>query len=800
MGQELTKLSPEELKARQIKEMDAELKQKLQRGANYNMKVVIKGDKNTGKTCLWRRLQRMAFLEDYHGTDQIQIATIPWDYKVTSDKIKVEVWDVVDKASRRKGSGGLKIGVEGQDGLDVDPSDDDGERASRAEPPPKAPGANAQGSFAVDKLDAETVDVYKNCHAVLFLMDPRKKWTFDYIERELPNVPKNTFVLILVNYRDAPQNQRVISEYEVQEFARNSGNFIRCIECSMKNCYGMKGIRCFFNLPFLNLKRQYIIQQLKENEADLDAADQELDLVNSEQNYEFYLKWLDENFKNRKATAQLTNVLPEGPPPRAALGKMSNTDVSADSLSEEKAKGLPQGRDRSVSASPIPTATTRPSTPTKPPAPAPAPTSNSAAAASGVGGTKATRKAKELKTAPAAQPSATPPTKQGGGLMSWTSKLFNSAPANPAPNSSKKEVQDAVADLQKLAKDPTKIASTTSVEDFVPPSDGADDFWGGDDDDDDEEDAKKAAMDSDDEDGSNLLIAQDEDLDGDTPPSVRRQVQEEDQAKQKLKREREEKEREKKREQEKKEREREKKEKEQEQERREKEKRARSRTEEPPRAEAAGGYEQLQTDKLSKQKKAATLAPTNTRKTEKSLWGTQESESDTDDDDDGDGVWGTSASKKKKKIMKGNPLILSNDDDLPSEESDNDESAKQASGSSQTSASMGALPSLTTEKGPPSNRHESGGGQERRKDKESRSRRGGSFGELPEGDSKREREEGGRSRERKSSRHRRHREDRDGDEKDSRRSRHRHKQEENGGGGERESRRKKNQSPSLVAS
>jgi hypothetical protein len=45
---------------------------------------------------------------------------------------------------------------------------------------------------------AETVDVYKNCHAVLFLMDPRKKWTFDYIERELPNVPKNTFVLILV--------------------------------------------------------------------------------------------------------------------------------------------------------------------------------------------------------------------------------------------------------------------------------------------------------------------------------------------------------------------------------------------------------------------------------------------------------------------------------------------------------------------------------------------------------------------------------------------------------------------------
>lgn len=36
MGQDLTKLTPDELKARQIKEMDAEMKQKLQRGANYN--------------------------------------------------------------------------------------------------------------------------------------------------------------------------------------------------------------------------------------------------------------------------------------------------------------------------------------------------------------------------------------------------------------------------------------------------------------------------------------------------------------------------------------------------------------------------------------------------------------------------------------------------------------------------------------------------------------------------------------------------------------------------------------------
>jgi hypothetical protein len=105
------------------------------------------------------------------------------------------------------------------------------------------------------------------------------------------------------------------------------------------------------------VQRQYIIQQLKENEADLDAADQELELVNSEQNYDLYapsrpqrskrthrdrdlnlsvltlppvrtrsyLKWLEENRKNMKATAQMTSVLPEGPPPRASIESSKNT-------------------------------------------------------------------------------------------------------------------------------------------------------------------------------------------------------------------------------------------------------------------------------------------------------------------------------------------------------------------------------------------------------------------------------------------------------------------------------------------
>lgn len=110
MGQDLSTLSPEELKKRQIREMDMEIKHKLGKGANYNsnislsrhaddrftsfnllstVKIVIRGETNTGKTCLFNRLQRKAFIEDHISTEQIQTATIPWDYKGTRGYLSI---------------------------------------------------------------------------------------------------------------------------------------------------------------------------------------------------------------------------------------------------------------------------------------------------------------------------------------------------------------------------------------------------------------------------------------------------------------------------------------------------------------------------------------------------------------------------------------------------------------------------------------------------------------------------------------------------------------------------------------
>ncbi|KAL2100174.1 hypothetical protein ACEWY4_004568 [Coilia grayii] len=252
-----------------LQSMNQSLQRRFAKGVQYNMKIVIRGDRNTGKSALWHRLQGKKFVEEYIPTQEIQVTSIHWNYKTTDDVVKVEVWDVVDKGKGKKRGDNLK--------LENEPQETEPEMA----------------------LDAEFLDVYKNCNGVIMMFDITKQWTFNYIIRELPKVPTHVPVCVLGNQRDMGEH-RVILPDDTRDFISSlnrppGSSYIHYAESSMKNGFGLKYLHRFFNIPFLQLQRETLLRQLETNQLDIDATLEELNVQQEteDQNYEIFLEVME---------------------------------------------------------------------------------------------------------------------------------------------------------------------------------------------------------------------------------------------------------------------------------------------------------------------------------------------------------------------------------------------------------------------------------------------------------------------------------------------------------------------------
>ncbi|XP_034396850.1 rab-like protein 6 isoform X2 [Cyclopterus lumpus] len=392
-----------------LQSMNQSLQRRFAKGVQYNMKIVIRGDRNTGKSTLWHRLQGKKFVEEYLPTQEIQATSIHWNYKTTDDVVKVEVWDVVDKGKGKKRGENLKLENEPQESDEV-------------------------------ALDAEFLDVYKNCNGIIMMFDITKQWTFNYILRELPKVPTHVPVCVLGNHRDMGEH-RVILPDDIRDLIAGlnrpmGASYIHYAESSMKNGFGLKYLHRFFNIPFLQLQRETLLRQLETNQLDMDATLEELCVQQEteDQNYEIFLENLETRSKGFGSPGPANGQSPDSgsqspivPPSGASTGSSSPSTPQP----PVPFQALPQSP--SVSAA----------SPLSPPPPA---------AISGAG-------PPEVESKPPAQspehlqaPGGSAPQKRG-----FISRWFGSSPAAEAPASAPDEPPAPVCP-----------ANVQSVDDFVP--------------------------------------------------------------------------------------------------------------------------------------------------------------------------------------------------------------------------------------------------------------------------------------------------------------------------------------------
>ncbi|KAF7199591.1 rab-like protein 6 isoform X1 [Nothobranchius furzeri] len=298
-----------------LQSMNQSLQRRFAKGVQYNMKIVIRGDRNTGKSTLWHRLQGKKFVEEYIPTQEIQVTSIHWNYKTTDDVVKVEVWDVVDKGQKHPLPEGGGKGKRRGENLKLENEPQESDEVA---------------------LDAEFLDVYKNCNGVIMMFDITKQWTFNYILRELPKVPTHVPVCVLGNHRDMGEH-RVILPDDIRDFIAGlnrpmGSSYIHYAESSMRNGFGLKYLHRFFNIPFLQLQRETLLRQLETNQLDMDATLEELCVQQEteDQNYDIFLENLESRSKGYASPGPANGQSPSSgsqspiiPPSRASTGSSS---------------------------------------------------------------------------------------------------------------------------------------------------------------------------------------------------------------------------------------------------------------------------------------------------------------------------------------------------------------------------------------------------------------------------------------------------------------------------------------------
>jgi hypothetical protein len=113
------------------------------------------------------------------------------------------------------------------------------------------------------------------------------------------------------------------------------GSVVRYCESSMRNGFGLKYIYQFLNIPFLQLQRESLLQQLQINARDMDGSLEEIDSYSqsADNNYDLFIETLA-NKRRTKQEALAGDVVAKAKPLEEAK-RLHDEAIQAAALTEQ---------------------------------------------------------------------------------------------------------------------------------------------------------------------------------------------------------------------------------------------------------------------------------------------------------------------------------------------------------------------------------------------------------------------------------------------------------------------------------
>ena len=251
-------------------------------------RVLLRGERGSGKSSLFMRLHGTPFDEGYVPTDKIQASSVSWSIRNSRERkrVSVEIWVVVDV----------------HDGDDPDETFD----------------ADGDGSNAISVPDTfneiSSQKIYKKTQGVIFVINPFSATSLEYVRRNIASVPADIDILIIFGFKDlvekmddAPAtkqgNVRVAFrdvKRMVDEYKEDGREAITIIEASVYSGFGLRDLYKFLYLPFIHLQEQALRAKLNFLGKERIRTTAEVHSSNSDRGkYEEYMK----AFKAKKKAA-----------------------------------------------------------------------------------------------------------------------------------------------------------------------------------------------------------------------------------------------------------------------------------------------------------------------------------------------------------------------------------------------------------------------------------------------------------------------------------------------------------------